>query len=190
MEEENKYIETLLERFFEGQTSNEEERRLYHFFDREEIPDELAQFKPIVKYFESGLMEEMGLRKDTKVRRLKKIQVIWGSIAASFLIIMFGSLLFLKNAESFDSYEGSYIVRNGVRITDLNLIRPELEAAIQKSVLLEQQADQLIERLTAMDDSREVEILQKFQDHNQQILDNIQDEKIRIEIGKNLNLNL
>ncbi|MCS3063106.1 hypothetical protein NXX40_10920 [Parabacteroides distasonis] len=36
--EEYKSIEDLLDRFFEGQTSNEEERVLYEFFARPDIP--------------------------------------------------------------------------------------------------------------------------------------------------------
>lgn len=39
--EEYKYIENLVERFFEGQTSNEEERVLYEFFARPDIPAHL-----------------------------------------------------------------------------------------------------------------------------------------------------
>jgi hypothetical protein len=196
MMEENKYIETLLERFFEGQTSNEEERQLYLFFGREELTDELAKYKPVIQYFESGLANEMEMDKSTGDAKTqaagvaKRLWIVWGSVAASVLIILFSSILLFDRTESADPYAGSYIIRNGVRITDLNLIKPELEAAIQKSLLIEQQAEQLIERLTAIDDSREDEISQRFQEHNQQILDNTQDENKRIEVEKMLNENL
>jgi hypothetical protein len=111
-------------------------------------------------------------------------------VAASFLLILFSSIYLLTTNESADPYAGSYIIRNGVRITDLNLIKPELEAAIQKSLLIEQEADRLIERLTAVDDSQELQIMQQLQEHNQRILDNTQDEKIRNEVEKILDLNL
>ena len=198
MEKENKYIESLLERFFEGQTSNEEERQLYRFFEQETIPDELAQYKPVIKYFESGLADELevnktqptGIKKAHPAGLAKKQWLVWGSVAASALLVLFTSIYVFDRIESADPYTGSYIIRNGVRITDLNLIKPELEAAIQKSLLIEQDAEQFIERLTTIDDSQEVEISQRFQEHNQQILDNTQDEKMRLEAEKILNQNL
>ena len=215
MEEKNKHIETLLERFFEGQTSNEEERQLYLFFEQEELPDELAQYKQVIKYFESGLADELGdvketemigqgvsqtgkivveeTHKDTKTRHLpvtRKRWLVWGSVAASVLIVLFSTLFYFDHIESADPYAGSYIIRNGVRITDLDLIRPELEAAIQKSLLLEQETERLIERLTAMDDSQEAQLMQQLQEHNQRILDNTQDENIRNKVEEILDLNL
>ena len=35
------YIENLLERFFEGETSNAEEQELYAFFARPDLPEHL-----------------------------------------------------------------------------------------------------------------------------------------------------
>ena len=201
MEDKNKYIETLLERFFEGQTSNEEEKQLYLFFEQEEIPDELKQYKQVIKYFESGLADELEdtkeTHKDTNFRReakhlsiVKKWWLVCGSVAASILIILFSKLFFFDNIESTDPYQGSYIIRNGVRITDLALIKPELDAAIQKSLLIEQEAEQLIERLTAMDENPEQQIMQQLQEHNQRILDNTQDENTRNKVEEILYLNL
>ena len=252
MEKKNKYIETLLECFFEGQTSNEEERQLYRFFKQETIPDELAQYKPVIQYFESGLADELEIDKNAATQKetgkpsvekqpdfvglaneqpvtqstdatkrqwfgwttnkrsktqptgvvkvqpagvtktqpaglAKKQWLVWGSVAASALLVLFTSIYVFDRIELADPYAGSYIIRNGVRITDLNLIKPELEAAIQKSLLIEQEAEQLIDRLTAIDDSQEVEISQRFQEHNQRILDNTQDENKRNEVEKMLN---
>ena len=218
MKEEIKYIEALLERFFEGQTSNEEEQRLYRFFEKDILPDELAQYKPVIKYFQSGMADEMGMESKPELKpelrpvvqpelkpeskpeskskshpaaAAKRRWIVWGSVAASVLIIVFSSIFLFDLEESTDVYAGSYIIRNGVRITDLDLIKPELEAAIQKSLFIEQQADQLIEQLSVLeDDYQDVEITQRFHEHNQQILDNIQDETQRLEVEKILNENL
>jgi hypothetical protein len=185
-------IEKLLERFFEGETSNEEEQQLYLFFRQEEIPEELAGYRPVMRYFESGLASEPEPEVQHPVVPLhvsnrRKQWIIRISIAASFLILVSSTFFFFRNT---DPYEGSYIVRNGVRITDLDLIRPELEAAIQKSLWIEQEADRLIERLSETDDSQEDHIMQQLQDYNQQLLDNTQDENTRNEIEKILNSNL
>ena len=45
--EEYKSIEDLLDRFFEGQTSNEEERVLYKFFARPDIPAHLERYREV-----------------------------------------------------------------------------------------------------------------------------------------------
>lgn len=210
MKEEVTHIKILLERFFEGQTSNAEEQELYHFFSRADIPEELIQYLPVIKYFESGFADEFGMIGQTDERpesltpaknvlphpasqakpSKRKLWITWGGVAASFLLVLFSSIYFLTTKEPLDPYAGSYIIRNGVRITDLDLIRPELEAAIQKSILLEQEADRLIERLTAIDDSQEAQIMQQLQEHNQRILDNIQDENIRNELVEFLYPNL
>ena len=42
--EEYKSIEDLLDRFFEGRTSNEEERVLYEFFARPDLPAHLERY--------------------------------------------------------------------------------------------------------------------------------------------------
>ena len=45
--DEYTYIENLLERFFEGETSNAEERELYAFFARPDLPEHLKSYKPL-----------------------------------------------------------------------------------------------------------------------------------------------
>ena len=207
MKEELTHIEILLERFFEGQTSNEDEQELYRFFRRDDVPDELAAYKPMMLYFESGLADEPGfsaeeeiverkdaktlwdmrtiqdmkmhqdtktiqdtkMYQDAKTLRLRNLRIFWGSVAASILIVLSASILLMKSA---DPYAGSYIIRNGVRITDLNVIRPDLEATVQKALLQEQLMEQWLE----------VQFAQQMQEHNNRILDNIQDENIRREV--------
>jgi uncharacterized membrane protein YvbJ len=191
MKEDFSNIKELLERFFEGETSNEEEQILYRFFSLDDLPEEWVRYKPVLKYFESGFADEMSaneLPTSKTMSSKRKLWITWSGIAASFLLLL--SIYFLTANETLDPYAGSYIIRNGVRITDLDQIRPELEAAIQKSLLLEQEAEQLIERLSSIDDSQEEQIMQKLQDYNQQILDDIQDENVRDEVKEFLNLNL
>ena len=176
MKEELTHIKILLERFFEGQTSNADEQELYRFFRRDDLPDEFIGHKPLMQYFETGLADELGrpeeeakAHKETKTHRLRNLRIFWGGVAASFLMILSASLYLMKPA---DPYAGSYIIRNGVRITDLDLIRPELEATVQMVLLQEQMTEQWIED----------QFMQQLQEQNNRILDNIQDENIRKEV--------
>jgi hypothetical protein len=186
MKEEFAPINILLERFFEGQTSIKEEQELYRFFMRDEIPAALARYKPLIKYFESGLADEV--QPETRTPK-KKQWIVWSGIAASILLMLCLSFYFFTAKQSPDPLEGSYIIRNGVRITDLNLIRPELETAIQKVMLQEQEMEQLIDKLFQIDYNPEVQIMQDVQAHYNRILSNIQDEEIRKEVAIIFNSN-
>ena len=113
--EEYKSIEDLLDRFFEGQTSNEEERVLYEFFARPDIPAHLERYREVFGYFESGIAldfsETPELRLPAKEISYKR-KIGWAiavCVAASLLLFLVNTVFMNQNA-SFNPYEGSYIV--------------------------------------------------------------------------------
>lgn len=48
-------IEQLLERYFEGRTSTEEERTLRRFFTSGDVPENLKMYQPLFAYFENEI---------------------------------------------------------------------------------------------------------------------------------------
>ncbi len=157
MSNEYKKIDELIERFFEGMTSNEEEKELYGFFAQDTIPEHLQKYKPVFDYFDKGIVE------DTKAEDREKILVnipkkkksglfIIAGVAASVLILLSVYFLFGRSTKQFDPYEGSYIVRNGVRITDMEQIRPELEATYRNAIQQEETAEKMIRDVSVPDD--------------------------------------
>lgn len=54
-----KYIEQLLDRYWNGETSLEEERILRAFFSQENIPEELRQYKPLFAYEQAEPAEDV-----------------------------------------------------------------------------------------------------------------------------------
>lgn len=130
------YIEELIERFFEGDTSNAEEQKLYKFFARPDLPEQLEPYRKVFCYFESGIVAETAepkaprpVHKNAFAKRWLFISV---AIAASFL------LLFVLNnrreaAEDFNPYAGSYIIRNGVRTEIPEDMARELDKLILQS---------------------------------------------------------
>jgi hypothetical protein len=201
MKKEHEHIHILLERFFDGLTSNDEERELYRYFMQDTISGKFAQYAPVIKYFSEGITDELvllsfselspnepiGQFNNSVCKTLspkRKRWIVWSSVAASFLLVIFTSLYFLKTEKPSDPFEGSYIIRNGIRITDLDLIRPELEATIQKVMQHQLETDQLL-----VENSVEMQIIQRVQAHYKRILDNIQDEEIRQEVAKILYTN-
>lgn len=126
---ENKEIEELIDRFFEGLTSNREEKELYAFFAQEDIPGYLRKYKPVFAYFENGMQNKKPKRKQLW---------IWTSVAASLLILIGLRVFYPKDNPDLDSYDGSYIIRKGVKITDPELIRLEIERSLYHVSMLEE----------------------------------------------------
>lgn len=133
-------IEDKIDRFFEGQTSNEDEQTLYRFFAQENIPEHLRRYKSVFSYFESGLADESTTAPQPAVRNTSQLflrrRIVWTGVAAAALIGVALCVSYWKAAD-FDPYEGSYIVRDGVRMTNIKRIRPELEKTL-RNVMQEQ----------------------------------------------------
>jgi len=182
-------IENLLERFFEGTTTNQEEKQLYDFFTKEEIPDELKKYKPVFEYFHSGIIKETADEKKGQniIRKkyalhYKKIIYAIGGIAASILILFSVYSLLNHREKSFNPYEGSYIVRNGIRITDIDAIQPELEKTYKEAVKQTEEINRTIEEIMmygTIDDPKQL-----INDQYKYILEDVADEYTRKKIEK------
>ena len=187
----DKHIEGLLERFFEGQTSNKEEQLLYEFFASNDVPEHMLRYKQVFAYFENGVKEAFSetktgasiIEKVAPVHRIhNKKWILWSSVAAVLLILILSNPFTLDN-KPFNPYEGSYIVRNGVRITDPEIIRPELEATVQKVIQQKEETELFIAQLKReREKTTSVEDIMK--EHYKTILDSFEDETIRNEVKK------
>ena len=132
--EQHTHITEMVERFLDGMTSNEEEQQLYAFFAGEDVPESLEAYKEMFAWFDGGLTQEIQKEKTavTVPMRPKHRFHIWGTIAAVAATVAL-ILLIRTTSEKhgFNQFEGSYIVRNGVVITDPEQIRDELEATLE-----------------------------------------------------------
>ncbi|GHT75279.1 hypothetical protein AGMMS50262_10110 [Bacteroidia bacterium] len=134
----DKHIEKLVERFFDGSTSNEEEQELYRFFSGENIPEQLLPYRPVFAYFETGIKNENWNESKIKtVKSTRKRTLFWVGIAASLLILIVLRMFYVEQTKAFNPYEGSYIIRKGVKITDPKIVRPEIEKTLHLAMLME-----------------------------------------------------
>ena len=186
----NEYMEELLERFFEGQTSNDEEQSLYEFFAGDNVPEHLIKYKQVFAYFNEGIEDELcettdvpelhktdvsELHKDeTPVFKIRNKKLILWSGVAAVLLILFITNPFSYGNKPFDPYEGSYIIRNGVRITDMEIIRPELEATIKEVLLQQEEAESIFNALLEDEEYLQIEY--------NSIIESFDDEEIRNEV--------
>lgn len=78
-------IESLLEKYFEGETSIAEENQLKDYFSSSDVAQHLQQYKPMFSYFVQAKQEQ-----SVQVLPLttKKRNVAWLSIAASVVVLL------------------------------------------------------------------------------------------------------
>ncbi|MBR1401257.1 MAG: hypothetical protein IJ562_06660 [Prevotella sp.] len=124
---EERKIQQLIERFLNGETTNAEEQALYDYFDGEDIAESLKQYQEMFHWYANG-MPAISRHKRTYVAAIL-------AIAASLLLLVgvgLGYWHYQQQQEEYAIYEGSYIIRDGKKITDIRQILPELKAAERK----------------------------------------------------------
>ena len=108
--------EVLLDRYYEGLTSGEEEQLLCAFLSQKKLPEQFQADKAILNYFDSQ-------KKKSKIRVIPLLFRV-GSIAASVLIgIMIVHLLLPVTS-------GSYAYVDGKKITNMEQVKEQAFASI------------------------------------------------------------
>lgn len=54
-------IQTLIERFLEGETSNAEEQTLYRYFESGEVDPALEKYREMFKWYAAGMPEDSSI---------------------------------------------------------------------------------------------------------------------------------
>ena len=117
MKDEN--IKQLLEIYFEGKSSLEEEAALRNYFNRENTDPELDCYKPLFRYFTEGRKPAT-----TKAPVQRKLIVWLSSGIAACLLLFFG----LKTIGVFENPQTGISIAyiDGKKHTDISSIRTEL----------------------------------------------------------------
>ena len=118
-------MKQLIERFLYGDTTNVEEQMLYDYF-KGDVARSLKKYQSMFCWYADGMPERA------------KRRPLWPrlAVAASLVAVLAGGTVYYehqKTAELMATYEGSYIVRNGQKITDLKEIMPELRRTSSKA---------------------------------------------------------
>lgn len=120
-------VEEWLERFLDGETSCSEEQELYQYFKRKSLPPEIAKYKEMMEWYETGLKNPT--QKKKSVLHIKITHFLY--IAASLIILItIGWIItdsIINHNKKLDLYEGCYVIRNGERVKDIDEIIANVE---------------------------------------------------------------
>lgn len=116
-------IDELLNRYFEGETSCEEERELRRFFTEEQVPESLEMYRPLFVCLD----KEVRAHQSHLLTPKRRLYYIMGSIAAGLLLLI-GIANLWQNVWTTPS---DYVIINGKRYTDAKTIQEQALAAFQ-----------------------------------------------------------
>ena len=148
-EQSMKDIETLLNKYFEGETTCEEERRLRRFFAEGLVPEHLEVYRPMFAFFEAeqeeltevsgqcnaGEMPELAIfEKKTKTVR-KYLTYSLGAAAAALLLLLGISGIYRHISPA----PANYVIIDGKEYTDVHLIREQAMVAFRDVSLSEEE---------------------------------------------------
>lgn len=91
---ELKQIEILLEKYFEGETTLQEEKELKAYFSSNNVAPHLDVYVPMFTNFQK--QKEIQFTKALPLQPRKRNNVKWIGVAAS-VVVLFGTLLYFNN---------------------------------------------------------------------------------------------
>jgi hypothetical protein len=143
-------IKLLMEQFFEGNTTLEEEKCLYDYFKQhQDLPEELEAYRELFLDLDAITLNEVQptefseeeptislpsteLPANSTPPKHRRLWLKIASIAASIAIFLgsFGIYRTYENMKLQRIYGGSYMVVDGVRIDNLREILPQIKSAL------------------------------------------------------------
>lgn len=137
---DNRNLQALIDRFLDGQTTNAEEQQLYRYFAGEVAP-QWQKYQPMFRWYAEGMPEKAA-------RRIRLRPGMKGLAVAATVLLLFGIGFgwhrYRQPDDTYARYEGSYIIRNGQKLTDLSVIMPELQLTVRNVQQRQQRLDDLL----------------------------------------------
>lgn len=121
-----KDIEILLEKYFEGTTSGQEEQILRTYFTGSEVSEDLAVYRPIFSYLDAEIKNCSTAKPHPRYISLKRFT--WPAVAAIFLL-MLGFTAYYRFYNT--TGDGSYVIINGEKFSDVRLAQQQAQKAFE-----------------------------------------------------------
>jgi len=117
-------IEDLLNKYFEGETSREEERELRRLFTTGNVPEELEIYRPMFAFIDEEVKQHRQTNRKKSLVNKHILHFISG--VAACLVILLGGNAIHKHLRQ---QPENYVIIDGKRYTDVNLIREQAKMA-------------------------------------------------------------
>lgn len=145
IKEEIAKMEELVEKYFDGCTTCEEERRLRRFFMEEEVPDGLAVYRPLFACLaheaEKARAEKASVPASGQgTTGRKRLFYLLAGMAATVLLLV-GTARLLP---SFASPAENYVIIDGQRYTDRKLAEAKALEALQNIAFTDEELNNLL----------------------------------------------
>lgn len=103
---ESDKIETLIEKYFQGETSIAEEKQLQDYFSAPNVAQHLEQYQPMFAYFSQARRQQFT---QAVPLQSKKRSVAWLSVAASVVVLLgVGTYIYMNGNSSKEETLGTY----------------------------------------------------------------------------------
>jgi hypothetical protein len=111
-------ITGLLDKYFDGQSTLDEERCLRRYFRRRRIPPELKPYQPLFRYFSDERHEGVAASRALKV-------ILWTVVSAAACLLLFFALNLDERLQKPAMQPQSLVYINGALHTDVATITAE-----------------------------------------------------------------
>lgn len=129
-------IQHLIDKYFDGESSAEEEKILHRYFTQEDLPEELKVYASLFRFLDDeatalAILNEIRSEEKRPARRrllsLRNLRTI-AAVAATLLI----AVLLLTRPDRKPALTGSYVWVDGKQITDPATVQKYAEASFGK----------------------------------------------------------
>ena len=131
-------IEELLNKYFEGETTCEEERELRRFFTRGIVPEHLQMYRPMFAFLnEENRQSKTAVPEvpKTSVPLRRRLLYIFSAMAAGILLIL--GIAGLNR--HFNTSTANYVIIDGKCYTDAKLVREQAMIAFRDVSISEEE---------------------------------------------------
>lgn len=128
-------IEELLNKYFEGETSCDEERQLQQFFTQGMVPEHLEMYRPLFAFFKEEKQQQSATEATPEQKAPKRKTPFRRRILYSLSGIAAGLVLLLGIAGTirhFTYQPENYVIIDGKQYTDAELVREQALTAFQE----------------------------------------------------------
>ena len=157
MELTSKNIEEYIRRFMEGETTNEQEQAIYRYFRTQRVPAHLKSYQAMFAWYEQGMPQKLAPKK----RSFRLAVQAWRAGLVAILVLGIGLSCFLlresstAKSEEWACYEGSYVVINGKRNSNIDEIMPQILATLRQAEETEKRMQERLDEIKRLEEYAE-----------------------------------